>query len=246
VPFYIAAGPDGAMWFTQFAGNRIGRITMDGAITEFSLPNARSGAWGITQGPDRAMWFTQKDGNRIGRISMSGAITEFPLAVAGSEPFAIAAGPDGNLWFTQRSANLISRITPAGQVRSFTVPVPNAVPAGIAAGPDGNMWFTTRGSSQVGWVSTGRKAGLTAKVVGRPAVGSRLACEATLVAPWRVEKSSFAWYRDGKAIPRATGRTYVPTRADAGSRLRCGASVVFTPSQLQWGARADTVTVRLR
>lgn len=32
-PDGIALGPDGAMWFTESAGNKIGRITMSGAIT---------------------------------------------------------------------------------------------------------------------------------------------------------------------------------------------------------------------
>ena len=39
-PAYITAGPDGAMWFTEFVGNKIGRITTSGAITEFRLPSA--------------------------------------------------------------------------------------------------------------------------------------------------------------------------------------------------------------
>jgi hypothetical protein len=34
-PTAIVAGPDGALWFTEFSGNNIGRITVEGAITEF-------------------------------------------------------------------------------------------------------------------------------------------------------------------------------------------------------------------
>ena len=40
-PAGIVAGPDGSLWFTEFAGSRIGRITTAGAITAFSLPSGR-------------------------------------------------------------------------------------------------------------------------------------------------------------------------------------------------------------
>jgi hypothetical protein len=40
-PYAITTGPDGALWFTQYRGHRIGRITTAGEVTEFSLPTAR-------------------------------------------------------------------------------------------------------------------------------------------------------------------------------------------------------------
>src|SRR5450759_1892993 len=35
-PDRITAGPDGALWFTEFYGNKIGRLTTDGHLTEFT------------------------------------------------------------------------------------------------------------------------------------------------------------------------------------------------------------------
>src|SRR3954469_8907745 len=35
-PYGIAAGPDGNLWFTEFNGNRVARITPAGVVTEFS------------------------------------------------------------------------------------------------------------------------------------------------------------------------------------------------------------------
>src|SRR5271165_790374 len=57
-PVGITAGPDGNLWFTEFSGNKIGRITPGGTVTEFSAgitPN--SGPDGITAGPDGNLWF---------------------------------------------------------------------------------------------------------------------------------------------------------------------------------------------
>ncbi len=69
-PFSIALGSDGNVWFTEVNGNKIGKITPDGAITEFpwhGLPG------GMTAGPDGALWFTEIGDNKIGSIT-TGAI----------------------------------------------------------------------------------------------------------------------------------------------------------------------------
>ena len=68
-PDQIAAGPDGNLWFTEAFGNKIGRITTAGVITEFAVPTAGSGPFGITAGPDGAVWFLESFSNKIGRIT---------------------------------------------------------------------------------------------------------------------------------------------------------------------------------
>src|ERR1700760_1969481 len=48
----IAAGPDGNMWFTvDTVGKDVAKITPDGVITEYNLPEA-AGAQGIAAGPE--------------------------------------------------------------------------------------------------------------------------------------------------------------------------------------------------
>jgi len=146
-PHDIAAGPDGALWFTEYSKpGRIGRISTTGAVTEFSSGISTTG-WPteIALGPDGNMWFTEW-GDRIGRISPSGVVTEFSAGISpGSHPLGIAAGPDGNMWFTEPMANAIGRISPSGVVTEFSAGISNgAQPQRIAAGPDGNMWFTQR------------------------------------------------------------------------------------------------------
>ncbi len=81
-PFGIVAGPDGALWFTEFGGNKIGRITTAGAVTESTIPTANSAPRGIVAGPDGALWFTERDGNKIGRITTAGAVTESTIPTA--------------------------------------------------------------------------------------------------------------------------------------------------------------------
>ncbi len=64
----ITAGPDGNLWFTENSGNKIGRITTAGVITEFPIPTARSFPEDITAGPDGNLWFTEWNGNKIGQV----------------------------------------------------------------------------------------------------------------------------------------------------------------------------------
>ena len=76
-PADIAVGPDGALWFTESLGDRIGRITTAGAITEYGAFTSARDLQGITAGPDGALWFTEYLASRIGQITTAGVITEF-------------------------------------------------------------------------------------------------------------------------------------------------------------------------
>src|SRR5262249_19128163 len=64
----VTTGPDGDLWFTENSGNRVGRITPAGAVTEFPIPTASSQPFGITAGPDGNLWFTEFPGGSLGRV----------------------------------------------------------------------------------------------------------------------------------------------------------------------------------
>ena len=146
-PAGIAPGPDGAMWFTSYQLQKIGRIDAFGIVDEFPTPN--SSPFSIVAGPDGNLWYTVLSG-RIGRMTTSGAVAEFALPDPFSQPREIAAGPDGNLWFTEALARRVGRITTAGVVTEF--PVSGAL-ADITAGPDGNMWFTEAETRKIGRIT---------------------------------------------------------------------------------------------
>ena len=63
----MTAGPDSNLWFSEFSANKIGQITTAGAIQEFAVPTASSGAFSVTVGPDSAIWFVEQTVNQIGR-----------------------------------------------------------------------------------------------------------------------------------------------------------------------------------
>jgi virginiamycin B lyase len=108
---FMILGPDNAFWFGEFSGNRIGRFTTFGKITEFTIPSADSGPSDLVLGPDGNIWFTEFNSNNIGRITPAGAITEFKIPTPNATPFGITVGPDGNLWFTEL-AGKVGRFMP--------------------------------------------------------------------------------------------------------------------------------------
>jgi sugar lactone lactonase YvrE len=148
-PELIIVGPDGAMWFTETSGNKIGRITVSGQITEFPVPTPRSGPTGIAVGSDGAIWFTEGSVGKIGRITTSGAITEYFGPSAASAPAIMTAGPDGALWFTELLGNRIGRMTTTGSYRDFIVPTLSSGPGAILTAPDGNIWFTESNKNKI-------------------------------------------------------------------------------------------------
>jgi streptogramin lyase len=195
-PVDLAAGPDGALWYTRSpnsgaAGSGppntgtpglIGRMTLSGTATEFTLPappapRPPAQPRDIVAGPDGALWFDTgvpngvASGNSwIGRITTSGqaSIVYTPDLKALVSIADIAVGPDHTLWFTQMSNTIntsgspgtapfvgsIGRLTPSGDATLF--PLPSSVsstPAAITAGPDGALWFAAA-SGKIGRITT--------------------------------------------------------------------------------------------
>jgi streptogramin lyase len=147
------------MWFSEHAGNRIGRITPDGAITEFEIPTPDSQPRAIALAADGNIWFGMFAAGKIGRITPDGSITEFEIPTPDSGPRALAAGPDGNVWFSQFRASKIGRITPDGEIAEFPLPRPNSGPGDITVGTDGNLWFVELAGSMDGVEPDGNRVG---------------------------------------------------------------------------------------
>ncbi len=57
-PHGIVAGPDKALWFTNYLDDSIGRITTAGQVTTYTGTGIR-GPQGIAAGPDGALWFNR-------------------------------------------------------------------------------------------------------------------------------------------------------------------------------------------
>jgi virginiamycin B lyase len=145
----------GDVWFTQFAANKIGRISRTGELTVYSVPTAGSGPLGITTFPTSPdAWFTEFNANKIGRITREGVITEFAIPTPASGPFGITGEiSDDAVWFTEFNGNRLGRVSLAGVITEFAIPTADSGPMGITRGPYGtDIWFTEFRANKIGWM----------------------------------------------------------------------------------------------
>jgi streptogramin lyase len=82
-PGDITTGADGNLWFvelngnmdnTPVNGNKVGRITLDGVVSEFQIPSEGSTPINIAVGPDKNIWFTKN--NTLGSLTDSGSLIQ--------------------------------------------------------------------------------------------------------------------------------------------------------------------------
>lgn len=135
-PYVITTGPDRNLWFTECSSNKIGRITLDGKITEFVVQTPNSQPHGITMGPDGNLWFAEYSANNIGVMDRDGTMfTEVPIPTAKSGAHDLTVGPDGKIWFCEITANQIGRISSGSEHSITEFAVPN-----LSNGAFGNLF----------------------------------------------------------------------------------------------------------
>jgi hypothetical protein len=136
----IAAGPDGALWFTQRSYGRdapdgIARMTTDGRYSSTTSPAARSPD--PDHGRPRRGPLVHAAGRARDRAHHNRRRNLGVPAPHRTEPYDITAGTDDALWFT--ADGCIGRITTSGDIAAW--PIRNAGRlVGIAAAPDGSFW----------------------------------------------------------------------------------------------------------
>ena len=214
----ITLGPNGNLWFTETAVNRIGEITpkaVDPTIHEFALPAADRLAAGvgssitsadtIAAGPGNDIWFTEQGSNAIGVMSTSGTLLSkftVPNSNLNPTPQGITEGPDQTMWFTENATNEVASITAQGKITAYALPGAASGPASIVYGPDGSLWFTD--NTGVGNIdpSTGKVTLYRAHTASSGPVGITVGPDCTSI--WFTESSADRLGRIAP-VPNTTG-----------------------------------------
>jgi virginiamycin B lyase len=137
-PLGLAVGADGAIWFTERAAARVGRMTLDGHFSEFPLtPGAFPNR--IVRAQDGAIWFTELFGEKVGRITVDGQMTEYPVS---GGPVGITAGKDGQLYVVLFQSDQLARVSLDGQVTGTWDLPGGAGPLQVATGTGLDLWVT--------------------------------------------------------------------------------------------------------
>ncbi|HJP65949.1 MAG TPA: hypothetical protein VKA30_06575, partial [Actinomycetota bacterium] len=130
LPAFDAPGPDGNVWFTEFAADLhlVGKITPTGTVTEYPLPGPLTSSAGITTGVDGRLWVTQSDASRVVVVNPDGTVAA--AAATHHTPVGITIGPDGNMWFVASLDGEIGRIKTARPGYAYILDIaPGFVPA---------------------------------------------------------------------------------------------------------------------
>lgn len=170
----LIVGPHLNIWFSvsdaanqDNSGNnagKIGRITPEGQIKIFQIPNSIA-INGIAKGVDGRIWFTsdkqKPDGSEvrhmIGTITTGGHVEQRLLDRTYLSTGSIAVGPDGTVYFQESKSTKpdrydfsdgIGRISPGGAISTIAT----IGTYGLKLGPDGNLWST--GSFDMGFGPT--------------------------------------------------------------------------------------------
>lgn len=152
-PRGMALDNSGNLWFTQYAGNSIVKMSPDGEmLMTITLPNADSQPREIISDASGDLWFVEEAGGRIGHLPSSATsvddLTE--CATPSITPYDLAFDNRGMLWVVERLAHRLAIFDPSkscadgwteiGLSASGATAV--SLPTRIILGQDGRMWFT--------------------------------------------------------------------------------------------------------
>ncbi|HEX4214417.1 MAG TPA: hypothetical protein VIA06_13965 [Candidatus Dormibacteraeota bacterium] len=161
----------GDVWFAESqssaaGGDRIGRMTPGGDLTEFPLPTTNADPYYVAATADGSIWFSEQHG--IGRITPSGSIQEYsiPGQSAAVTVDGLTVGSDGAVWFTanthdnpdlplKSTGSILGRIDASGQITTYPLPAA-AIGAGVLSeGAGGTLVFPSYdGTSNRVWTVT--------------------------------------------------------------------------------------------
>ena len=152
-PHDPALGPDGSLWYTAQAGNKLGRLDpKTGEIKEYPLKTADSGPHGLVADKRGNIWFTAAFKGYVGELDpKTGAVKEYRMPdPRARDPHTPVFDLHGILWFTIQTGNFIGRLDPkTGEVKLKEVPTPRAAPYGIAVTSRGVPHFCEFGTNQL-------------------------------------------------------------------------------------------------
>ena len=145
-PYGIVSAEDGALWFCELSGGKLGRVDpKSGAIAEYtpSVPHVGARRLVAVKG---AIYFTDSRGGRLGRLTL--ADKKFKLwdspSGSDSEPYGIAADSAGKIWYEESGAkaNKLVRFDPTVEVfKTYPMPAPNSSVRNMSRDAKGRLWL---------------------------------------------------------------------------------------------------------
>lgn len=150
----LAVGPEGELWFAGVhrganAANVSGRISADGSVEEFPVPESGSapGVGDLTLGPDGYMWFTEPAAGRIDFEAPSGGGPGILVLEPGTRPTGLAT-VENSIWTTLEATGGLLVTYPA-TARGVESHLTGARPSAITLGAEGSLWLIDEATSEL-------------------------------------------------------------------------------------------------
>jgi virginiamycin B lyase len=151
-PTAIAAGADGAVWFTIDRSDVIGRV-QNGTIQRISTSGRNLEPLGVGAAPDGAAWFTDAVAGAVARVTPTGEVSRLKLDTPIVRLGRLAVGSDGSVWFAESTSYSITQIKD-GRIIRHEVESPRGGPFGVAIAPSGVVWATLQAGDQLLRINT--------------------------------------------------------------------------------------------
>jgi len=154
----IVSGPGNSLWFSEFTGINIGKVSLTGEVMEIPIMTPNSSPITIASDGASGLWFSEYNLGKIARFDSTTGQVAAELTVPGSAGVgSITLGPDGNMWFTEFKGNNVSQLK-NGLITQFALPTAGGGPEVISTGPagiPGVLWFTEFNGNKIGRITTG-------------------------------------------------------------------------------------------
>jgi virginiamycin B lyase len=160
-PAGIDVAPDGSVWFTEMAADKIGQLvvttTTDYAVTEYLITGTGTnvGAYGITVQSNEYIWVGETRTGIVRRLKAADGTFIWTSGLgADGYPHTLVVDPGRDyLWLTERDDNQISQIE-VGTLHianSFNItPTSNTRPTGLTMLGSNQFWFSGQEGGQIG------------------------------------------------------------------------------------------------
>lgn len=145
IPYELRIGPDGRVWVSELAGNRV--FAYDPGRDRYEVWNMHTPVAGprrLDVGPDGIVWIPEYAASALARLDpATGTIEEFPLPIANAAPYVARVDPrSGAIWIGTGAADAILRFDPATRrFDTFPLPTRGAMIRHMAIDPrNGDVW----------------------------------------------------------------------------------------------------------
>ncbi|MGH3629222.1 MAG: virginiamycin B lyase family protein, partial [Sciscionella sp.] len=139
-PYWLALGPDGRVWFTEFGAGKVGVLDpATGRISEYPVPGHRNPA-GIAVDPHGVVWSATMQGCLLRLDPRTGRTRCFRIPEA--DDYGVATANDGTVWVGSLSGRGVYAFDPgSGRFRRHNLAVGGG-PWWPVVGQHGQVWVT--------------------------------------------------------------------------------------------------------